>query len=95
MTIINKNMKKFACKFADCTQSFDGNWKLKQHEHIHLNLKPFSCFKLPATKKEQEAKNIEDERDPSEFVETIKELETRLLDSAAADDDAGGGGGLD
>jgi len=88
------------CQHPGCGKVFRRPANLKDHERIHLGIKPFTCafgqcnfssgrkenviqhirtshFHLPRSKKEQNAKNIEDYRDPTEYVEIDRALLNR------------------
>ncbi|KAJ6218535.1 hypothetical protein RDWZM_009692 [Blomia tropicalis] len=64
---VHRGIKPYQCAYGSCT--FASGRKENVIQHIRTN-----HFRLPRSVKEQKERQIEDERDPSDFVEVIKEL---------------------
>ena len=92
-----KSKPRHICQHPGCGKEFRRPANLKDHQRIHLGLKPFQCtfgtcqfasgrkenvlqhvrtshFNLPRSMKEQKIKNIEDYRDPNDYIQTVHEL---------------------
>ena len=70
---IHMNIKPFHCTWPDC------DYSAKERGHVIKHVRAVH-FNLPVTKKAQHERNIEDDRDPNDYVRVDQDLVNRRLE---------------